>query len=240
MGQKGSLSYVWAPVGSRPAMVRDNRHGNAYIFGAICPARGVGAALILPTVNAECMSLHLAEISAQVAPGSIAVVICDGAGWHQTGGALELPDNVVLLPLPPYSPELNPMENVCGSFCEPTNSRPRSGTATTKSSTHASKPGTGSFTTKTGSNPSEPEIGPQSMSRADGIISALRSRERRGPCANAAAQARVRWRYAVMIGVRDPPPSTGSPYPRRCSSTRRDRRPAFSRPRHSIALRASR
>jgi len=112
VGQKGSLSYVWAPVGSRPAMVRDNRHANAYIFGAICPARGVGAALILPTVNAECMSLHLAEISAQVAPGSIAVVICDGAGWHQTAGALELPDNVVLLPLPPYSPELNPMENV--------------------------------------------------------------------------------------------------------------------------------
>jgi hypothetical protein len=112
VGQKGSLSYVWAPVGSRPERVRDNRHANAYIFGAICPARGVGAALILPTVNAECMSLHLAEISAQVAPGSIAALICDGAGWHQTGGALERPHNVVLVPLPPYSPELNPMENV--------------------------------------------------------------------------------------------------------------------------------
>ena len=58
------------------------------------------------------MSLHLAEISAQVAPGSIAALICDGAGWHQSGGALELPDNIVLVPLPPYSPELNPMENV--------------------------------------------------------------------------------------------------------------------------------
>lgn len=112
MGQKGTLSYVWAPVGSRPPMVRDNRHGNAYIFGAICPARGVGAALILPTVNAECMGLHLAEISAQVAPGSVAALICDGAGWHQTGGALKLPHNIVLLPLPPYAPELNPMENV--------------------------------------------------------------------------------------------------------------------------------
>ena len=112
VGQKGSLSYVWAPVGSRPAMVRDNRHANAYIFGAICPARGVGAALILPTVNAECMNLHLAEIGAQVAPGCVAALICDGAGWHQTGGALKLPDNVVLVPLPPYAPELNPMENV--------------------------------------------------------------------------------------------------------------------------------
>jgi DDE superfamily endonuclease len=112
VGQKGSLSYVWAPIGSRPPMVRDNRHDTAYIFGAICPARGVGAAIITPTVSTECMNLHLAEISTQVAPGAVAALICDGAGWHQTGGSLTLPDNIVLLPLPPYAPELNPMENV--------------------------------------------------------------------------------------------------------------------------------
>ena len=47
MGQKGSLSYVWAPVGSRPAMVRDNRHDAVYSFGGICPERGVGAATVL-------------------------------------------------------------------------------------------------------------------------------------------------------------------------------------------------
>ena len=57
----------------------------------------------------------------------------------------------------------------------------------------------------------------------------MRSRGRRRPCANAAAQARACWRYAVMIGVHDPPPSTGSPCRRRCSSTRRDRRPGFFR-----------
>jgi hypothetical protein len=60
-------------------------------------------------------------------------------------------------------------------------------------------------------------------------MSTLRSRGRRGPCANAAAQARARWRYAVIIGFRDPPPSTGSPRRRRCSSTRRDRRAGFLR-----------
>ena len=112
VGQKGSLTYVWAPVGSRPPMVRDNRYDTAYLFGAICPARGVGAAIIAPAANSECMDLHLQEISPQVVPGSIAVVICDSAGWHQTGGALELPDNIILLPLPAYLPELNPMENV--------------------------------------------------------------------------------------------------------------------------------
>lgn len=112
MGQKGSLSYMWAPIGSRPAMVRDNRHDTAYIFGAICPARAVGAAVITPAANTECMNLHLAEISTQVARGSIAALICDGAGWHQRSGGIELPSNIVLLPLPPYAPELNSMENV--------------------------------------------------------------------------------------------------------------------------------
>ena len=112
VGQKGTHSYIWAPVGARPLMVRDNRHASAYLFGAICPDRAVGAAIIMPGVNAEAMSEHLAEISTQVAPGAQAVLLCDGAGWHQTGGRLRVPDNITLLPLPPYSPELNPMENV--------------------------------------------------------------------------------------------------------------------------------
>ncbi len=114
VGQKGSLSYVWGPVGSRPPMVRDNRHDSAYIFGAICPARGIGAAIIMPTANTECMNRHLAEISIRVAPGSIAALICDGAAWHTRTREIKLPDNIVLLPLPPYAPELNPMENVWG------------------------------------------------------------------------------------------------------------------------------
>ena len=88
------------------------RYEWAYIFGAVCPARGCGAALVLPHVNTEAMNLHLAEISRVVEPGSHAVVVLDGAGWHQSGGKLNLPDNVSLLHLPPYSPELNPVENV--------------------------------------------------------------------------------------------------------------------------------
>jgi transposase len=66
----------------------------------------------LPFANAEMMNLHLVEISANVAPGAHAVLTIDGAGWHQTGDKLRLPDNITLLYLPPYSPELNPVENV--------------------------------------------------------------------------------------------------------------------------------
>jgi len=82
VGQKGTHAYVWAPIGSRPVMVRDNRHTSAYLFGAICPDRAVGAAIIMPGVNAEAMSEHLKEISRHVAPGAHAALICDGAGWH--------------------------------------------------------------------------------------------------------------------------------------------------------------
>jgi transposase len=106
------LTRVWAERGSRPSAPRDQRYAWAYLFGAICPARGRGAALVLPFANADMMNLHLAEISANVAPGAHAVLTVDGAGWHQTGDKLRVPDNVTLLHLPPYSPELNPVENV--------------------------------------------------------------------------------------------------------------------------------
>jgi hypothetical protein len=112
VGQKGSIEYVWAPIGSRPPMVRDNRHTSVHIFGAICPVRRIGAAIIMPAVNTKAMNEHLKEISSQVAPGAHALLVCDGAGWHQPGELLIVPDNITLMPLPPYAPELNPMENV--------------------------------------------------------------------------------------------------------------------------------
>lgn len=72
----------------------------------------MGAAIVTPWVNSEAMTIHLAEIAKQVDAGAHAVLVCDGAGWHQTGQRLTVPDNVTLLRLPPYSPELNPIENV--------------------------------------------------------------------------------------------------------------------------------
>jgi hypothetical protein len=72
----------------------------------------VAAAIIMPAVNTEAMNEHLKEISTQVAAGAHAVVVLDGAGWHQRGAGLRVPDNITLLSLPPYAAELNPMENV--------------------------------------------------------------------------------------------------------------------------------
>ncbi len=68
--------------------------------------------MIMPHADTEAMNEHLKEISTQVEPGSHALLVCDGAGWHQRGKKLIVPDNISLLSLPPYSPELNPMEKV--------------------------------------------------------------------------------------------------------------------------------
>ena len=112
VGQQGTLTYVWAETGSRPEALKDLRYQWAYLFGAVCAERGVGAGLVLPYANTQAMSLHLAEISRNVAPGAHAIVVLDGAGWHKTGGRLRVPGNVSLLHLPPYSPELNPVEAI--------------------------------------------------------------------------------------------------------------------------------
>ena len=111
IGQKNKITRRWARRGTRPSAPHDQRTQSAYIFGAICPAEGKGAGLVMPHCNTHAMTAHLAEISAAVAPGAHAVVILDQAGWHMSK-ALVVPDNITLLPLPPRSPELNPVENI--------------------------------------------------------------------------------------------------------------------------------
>lgn len=102
---------IWARKGTRPRLPADQRYQNTYLFGAICPKRGTGAALVLPTANTEAMQLHLDEISKHVAREAHAVVLMDRAGWHSTG-KLSVPKNITIILLPSKSPELNPVENV--------------------------------------------------------------------------------------------------------------------------------
>jgi hypothetical protein len=80
IGQKNGRVRQWARRGSRPRQPADQRYENAYLFGAICPARGTGAALALPYVDTFAMQLHLDEISRHVAKGAHAVLLLDRAG----------------------------------------------------------------------------------------------------------------------------------------------------------------
>ena len=111
VGQKSTLTRRWARRGTRPSAPKDQRTASAYIFGAICPAWGVGAGRVMPRCTTEAMVHHPEEILATVIPGAHAVLLLDQAGWHTTK-TLPVPDNINLLPLPARSPELNPVENV--------------------------------------------------------------------------------------------------------------------------------
>ena len=82
VGQKNKLTYCWARTGSRPRTAHDQRTQSTYLFGAVCPQRGAGAALVLPACNTEAMQLHLDEIATRVAPGAHAILLLDQAGWH--------------------------------------------------------------------------------------------------------------------------------------------------------------
>ena len=108
-GQQNSISRVWAEKGSRPGLIRQQQFISAYLFAAVCPERDLGVALALPHANAEGMALHLNEISKLTPEGRHAGVLIDNAGYHRSK---ELPqfDNLTLIPLPPYSPEINRAE----------------------------------------------------------------------------------------------------------------------------------
>ena len=91
--------------------MRDHRFKSAYLFGAVCPERDTGAAIVMTRANTAAMNLMLEEIGLAVAPGAHAAVVIDGAGWH-TSDDLVVPNNITLVPLPPYSPELNAIEKL--------------------------------------------------------------------------------------------------------------------------------
>lgn len=105
------MTNVWAERGSRPAAIKQTEYEWVYLFGAVNPVTGASSAMLAPTVNTDYMNEHLRFISEQVGDKSHAVLVLDGAGWH-VATALKIPANITLLPLPPYSPELNPIERV--------------------------------------------------------------------------------------------------------------------------------
>ena len=111
IGQKNKITRRWAKRGTRPSAPHDQRTKSAYLFGAICPADGKAAGLVLPFCNTTAMALHLEEISRAIAVGAHAILLLDQAGWHLSA-ELKVPENITLVPLPAKCPELNPVENI--------------------------------------------------------------------------------------------------------------------------------
>ena len=100
----------WAPKGLRPEVGMQIVREYTYAFGAASPHDGVLDTLVLPVVTAEAMSIFLAEV-ARCHPEEFILMFLDGTGWHRANN-LVIPENMKLEALPPYSPQLNPMEHI--------------------------------------------------------------------------------------------------------------------------------
>ncbi len=110
-GQKGTLTTVWAERGTRPTAPKQGEFGNLHVLTAVRPATGAAEGLVSPALNAEVVHLFLDQLSAITPAGTHRVLVWDGAGYH-VAKALRVPPNLTLVTLPPYSPELNPVERV--------------------------------------------------------------------------------------------------------------------------------
>lgn len=109
-GLLGTARRCWAPHNMRPVVGARLERKYIYAFSAVSPHDGVMDSLVLPWVNAETMSLFLTEVAERHAEQFIMMVV-DQAGWHLAGD-LVVPENMRLIYLPPYSPELNPAEHL--------------------------------------------------------------------------------------------------------------------------------
>src|ERR1700726_2906250 len=109
-GRINSPRACWAPLPIRPSVSAQAVRQYTYLYGAISPKDGVGAYLVLPDMDTVCMQIFLNPVSSQFKHEYIAMVL-DGAPNHRTP-KLKVPDNITLIFLPPYSPELNPKENI--------------------------------------------------------------------------------------------------------------------------------
>lgn len=112
VGQKSKLGRRWVEKGSSPTTAVHGGFKSAWLFGAFCPQRDIGVAIVVEAVSTEAMSVHLAAVSKAVLPDNHAMVLVDGAGFHATAKDLVVPTNITIVTLPPYSPELSPPEAV--------------------------------------------------------------------------------------------------------------------------------
>lgn len=110
-GQQNTTTRIWAEKGTRPRAVQQQQFEYAYLYGAVCPATGQTEGLVSPYSNSDAMRKHLKLISDATPFDKHSVVVMDQASWHKTELADDF-ENLSIIHLPPYSPELNSIEQV--------------------------------------------------------------------------------------------------------------------------------
>lgn len=109
-GRINKPKYCWCEKGVRPVVpchhIREYRYAN----GSVEPLTGDSFFLVLPRCDTECTNVFLRELSKEY-PDDMILLCCDGAAWHKAK-ALIVPDNILLCYIPPYTPEMNPIEQI--------------------------------------------------------------------------------------------------------------------------------
>ena len=109
-GRINKPKRCWCPKGQRPSVPCHHIREYRYAFGAVEPLSGESFFLTMPNCDTECTNIFLEKLSEQY-PDDIILLVCDGAAWHKSK-ALRCPENIQLLSIPPYTPEMNPIEQI--------------------------------------------------------------------------------------------------------------------------------
>ncbi len=109
-GRINKPKTCWCAKGIRPSVPCHHIREYRYAYGAVEPVTGESFFLVMPYCNTECMNVFLGELSSRFSE-DIILLCCDGAAWHKSK-ALKLPENIVLFHIPPYTPEMNPIEQI--------------------------------------------------------------------------------------------------------------------------------
>ena len=109
-GRINKPKRCWCRKGIRPSVPCHHIREYRYAYGAVEPRTGEDFFLVLPYCSTECMNVFLKEL-AKAYPEDRILLICDGAMWHKAN-ALEIPDRITLSFIPPYTPEMNPIEQI--------------------------------------------------------------------------------------------------------------------------------
>lgn len=109
-GRINKPKNCWCERGMRPNVPCHHIREYMYAFGGVDPVEGDSCFLVLPYSNTVCMNLFLKELSDSYADDFI-LLCCDGAAWHKSA-TLEIPENIELFFIPPYTPEMNPIEQI--------------------------------------------------------------------------------------------------------------------------------
>ncbi len=109
-GRINKPKYCWCKKVERPCVPCYHIREYRYVYGAVEPLTGGSCFLIMPYCNTRCMNIFLKELS-ETYPDDFIVLACDGAAWHKSNG-LNIPKNIELVFIPPYTPEMNPIEQI--------------------------------------------------------------------------------------------------------------------------------